>query len=414
MYKQSPKVSIIVPVYNTSKYLKQCIESLVNQTLKDIEIICIDDGSTDNSVQIVKEFAQNDERIKIITQKNAGQSVARNSGLKIAQGEYIGFVDSDDWVDIEMFEKLYNNAKSYDTDIVMCSMTVYDEITSTSTMTDPYTSLAIFPEYFNNRSFDYKEISNFIFRISASACDKLYRREFLSSKGLFFEKGLIAEDALFNLQTLIESEKMSLIRTPLYYYRIASETSCMYSKDEYKKLSFFKAFRLQEKKLKEEDLYKELKDSFQFHKKNNLLHWYQQLKDKKIKRKYYLKLLKEFPLLPFESIINPIKLKIKAIQLKKTLKNKKIVFWGASLFLEEFLQKNNVKSKKILGIIDKNVGKQGEKIGGYEIFSPASINNLQPEIIIFSATNYFGDDRIILNELTNIDFKGSIDTKFFR
>ena len=111
------KVSIIIPVYNAQKYLRRCLDSLINQTLKEIEIICINDGSTDNSLNILKEYEQNDSRIIIINQENSGIGKARNSGIKIAKGEYIGFVDADDWVDKDYYEKLYNAAKKYDSDI---------------------------------------------------------------------------------------------------------------------------------------------------------------------------------------------------------------------------------------------------------------------------------------------------------
>lgn len=106
------KISVIVPVFNAEKYLKMCLNSLVSQTLKNIEIICIDDGSTDNSLAILDKFKSKDDRIKIIKQKNYGVSMARNNGISEAQGEYIGFVDADDWVDKDFFEKLYNAAQN--------------------------------------------------------------------------------------------------------------------------------------------------------------------------------------------------------------------------------------------------------------------------------------------------------------
>jgi len=113
-----PKVSVIVPVYNVEPYLRRCLESLVNQTLKDIEIICINDCSPDKSLAILKEYAKKDERVKIIDfKKNQGVSVARNSGMKIAKGEYIGFCDSDDYVDLDFYEKLYGLAKEKNADI---------------------------------------------------------------------------------------------------------------------------------------------------------------------------------------------------------------------------------------------------------------------------------------------------------
>ena len=116
------KISIIIPVYNTEKYLKKCLDSIINQTLKSLEIICIDDCSTDNSLNILKEYQLKDKRIKIIEQKeNKGQGVARNLGLNIAEGEYIGFIDSDDWVDLNFFEKLYFAAKKYNSDVALAA-----------------------------------------------------------------------------------------------------------------------------------------------------------------------------------------------------------------------------------------------------------------------------------------------------
>lgn len=112
-----PKLSIIVPVYNVEKYLPDCLDSLINQTLTDIEIISVNDASTDSSGEILLEYANKDSRIKIINQENQGQAVARNLALNHAQGEFIGFVDSDDWVDLDYFEKMYNAAKENDCEI---------------------------------------------------------------------------------------------------------------------------------------------------------------------------------------------------------------------------------------------------------------------------------------------------------
>ena len=114
-----PKVSVIVPVYNTEKYLKRCLDSLMGQTLKDLEIILVDDGSKEPCALLCDEFAQKDSRIKVIHKANAGAGFARNAGLAVATGEYIGFVDSDDFVDLQMYEKLYEAAVHYDADLVL-------------------------------------------------------------------------------------------------------------------------------------------------------------------------------------------------------------------------------------------------------------------------------------------------------
>lgn len=118
---KNPKVSIIVPTYNNEIYLAKCLFSLAEQTLKDIEVIVVNDGSTDNTSSILKTFADYDTRFKIINQNHLKQGAARNNGTSIATGEYVGFVDSDDWVDLDYYEKLYNSAKKYDSDIALAT-----------------------------------------------------------------------------------------------------------------------------------------------------------------------------------------------------------------------------------------------------------------------------------------------------
>ena len=115
-------ISVVVPIYNTSIYLSKCLESLINQTYKDIEIICINDGSTDNSLEILNKFQKKDNRIKIITQENQGLSAARNKGIVEANGEYISFIDSDDWVDLDFFEKLITALEKEHADIAAGSI----------------------------------------------------------------------------------------------------------------------------------------------------------------------------------------------------------------------------------------------------------------------------------------------------
>lgn len=277
------KISIIVPVYNTGKYLEQCLESLVNQTLRDIEIICVNDGSSDDSLEILEKFAQNDARVIIINQANKGQSAARNAGLALAKGEYKGFLDSDDWAEPSMFEKLYNNAKTYDSDISMCSIITHNEKTGQVTCDDPYLSLKIFDESFDNRAFSFKETFDFIFRICVTPWNKIYRNP------PKFVEGLNFEDNVFCLDALIGSS-ISLVREPLVNYRRESETSYSLSAQDEKKLDFFRVFDYQEKTLKNAGLYDELKEYFETSKINTLIYWYKKLTVPQIKLIYFVKL----------------------------------------------------------------------------------------------------------------------------
>ena len=139
-----PKVSIIVPIFNVEKYLRECLDSLINQTLDDIEIICVNDGSTDNSAQILQEYRFKDKRIKVINKENSGYGISMNMGLDVANGEFIGIVESDDFADSKMFEDLYNLAKEKNADIVKSDWLEYT--TSTGAVRKAG-RMALLPEY---------------------------------------------------------------------------------------------------------------------------------------------------------------------------------------------------------------------------------------------------------------------------
>lgn len=115
----NPEISIIIPVYNPGKFINKCLNSIIHQTFKNIEILCIDDGSTDNSLNILKEFQKNDKRIRIFSQENLGAAASRNLGIENSKGNYILFVDADDWIEEDMCEKLYNHAEHLGSDMVL-------------------------------------------------------------------------------------------------------------------------------------------------------------------------------------------------------------------------------------------------------------------------------------------------------
>ena len=225
------KVSVIIPLYNVENYLKQCLDSVVNQTLKEIEIICINDGSTDNSKQILEDYARKDDRIKIINRKNSGQGVARNVGIKYAKGEYIGFVDSDDWVDRTMFEKLYENAKIHKSDIVMCPIQIVNE-NNVELDSLPYYNLDCFNQDFDNCVFDYTKTKDFILKIAVNAYNKIYRTEFITEISAEFPEGLIFEDNPFFYHTFLKAKISTLIRDYLYFHRVNRTDSTISKADK--------------------------------------------------------------------------------------------------------------------------------------------------------------------------------------
>ena len=120
------KISVVMPIYNASDYLKPAIDAVLGQTLRDIELICVDDGSTDNSLAIIKEYQQGDERVRIVTESNAGPSIARNKGLARARGKYVIFLDADDFYEHTLLEKLYGLAEEKNLDIAICKFDIYN------------------------------------------------------------------------------------------------------------------------------------------------------------------------------------------------------------------------------------------------------------------------------------------------
>ena len=206
----NPKVSIIVPVYNVEKYLEKCLDTLVNQTLKDIEIICINDGSKDSSPEILKRYAQKDSRIKIIDKQNAGLSAARNDGLKAASGEFVGYVDSDDWVDLNFYEKLYEAAQKHNAEIasgniIRCGkkITKYKvkfEKEELITYSIEKLKAVKIPKY------------NYVW-------NKIYKRESLINLNLPFPEGRVYEDICWSIKAVYYLNGLVTVPECAYYYR---------------------------------------------------------------------------------------------------------------------------------------------------------------------------------------------------
>lgn len=212
------KVSIIIPYRNVEQYISKCLSTVLYQTLEDIEVICINDASEDGSKEIVKQYALKDKRVLMLdTNLVSGQSYARNLGLEIASGEYIGFVDGDDWVELDMFEKLYNRAKSADTDITMCQAQLYDDKTQ-EFYTDDYYSLKPL-EKLGENVFNATDTKDEILNINVVLWNKIYKKEFLEKLQVKFAQGFIYEDMPFFYETYIKAQKINILWESLYYYR---------------------------------------------------------------------------------------------------------------------------------------------------------------------------------------------------
>jgi|SRR5690625_3595267 len=222
-----PKVSIIVPVYNKEKYLERSLNSLMNQSLEDIEIILIDDGSSDNSLELCKTFQKKDNRIKVIPQQNQGVSVARNTGIKHATGEYIGFTDPDDWVEKDMFLKMYK--KSEETNSSVC-ISNYSQDTKDNTIKQ---ELNVTKDILDSKDIDEQILSKLIgplkvgeSTIMSTVWRLLIKRELIIDNNITFPKGIHRmQDLSFSIETLIYADQLCVVRDHLYHYKVHDDSA---------------------------------------------------------------------------------------------------------------------------------------------------------------------------------------------
>ncbi len=202
------KVSIIIPVFNAEKYIAKCLESLINQTLKEIEIICINDGSSDNSLNLLKFYQKKDTRIKVVNQNNGGPGKSRNTGIKLAKGDFIGFVDSDDWVDKDYFEKLYNAAINNNCEIAAGNFYREGKILKSKKLNYKYTSTYFKPEEKINYAFIPKY--NYVW-------NKIYKRTAILKKT--FPENCYYEDMRWLVKIIYDLKGFVTVPNTFYHYR---------------------------------------------------------------------------------------------------------------------------------------------------------------------------------------------------
>ena len=215
-----PKISIIIPVYNVAEYLPKCLDSILTQTLSDIEIICINDGSTDNSSDILQNYSSKDKRIKIVNQSNQGISAARNAGLKIVQSEYVMFVDSDDYIAPDMAEKLYRTMETDKPDVVICSAECVNllpkdaspDVIEWQSWLQPW-----FDEYVKPTGI-YDVPKTIKHEFISVVWNKLYKTDIIKNYKIEFPLGLIEEDEYWLWAYMIHCKKYAFINERLYFY----------------------------------------------------------------------------------------------------------------------------------------------------------------------------------------------------
>ena len=222
------KVSVIIPVYNAEKYLRQCLDSIINQTLKEIEIICVDDGSTDSSLEILKEYEKKDERVQIIQQKNQFAGVARNNGLKVATGDWVTFIDSDDFCELIGLENLYKIAEENELDFIKCSSKCFNEALQQYENSDWYTNKKA--ENFFNKVTCFDEYPDILYGICDTPWSGLYKMSFVKENNIYFPNFQCVNDRSFFVKCLLKAKRIMVTNICFVHHRVERAGSLVYQK----------------------------------------------------------------------------------------------------------------------------------------------------------------------------------------
>lgn len=253
------KVSIVMPVYNVQSCLDECLDTLEKQTLKEIEIICVDDGSTDLSLEILRKHAAKDPRIKVMTQHNSGAAVARNKGFEHVRGEYVLFLDSDDFYKEHMLKTAYDTAKKQGSDITVFRTNEYDTVKE---LYNPMEYTVKADQLPDNNPFTYKDIPDYIFTVFVGwAWDKLYKTEFVRKNNIQFQNLRTSNDLFFVFSSLVKAESIYVIDEPLVYHRVSRGTSLSVTREKSWDC-FYKALTALKEELERIGKYKEVERGF--------------------------------------------------------------------------------------------------------------------------------------------------------
>lgn len=258
----SPKVSVIVPVHNAEKYLEQCLNSILGQTLKDIEVICVNDKSTDGSAAILDSYAANEPRLRVLQSPGLGAGGARNIGLESAQGKYLSFLDADDFFEPDMLESAVAKAEEDQSDIVVYGSWLYDTMRQANRQAKWMLNTECLPE---GRPFAPSEIADCLFNVFGNyTWNKLFRTSLVRERGVLFQEISRTNDLFFTCTALTQADLISVIDKIFVHYRIATPTSLQSTNDR-DPLSFLKAFDALHVFLEFNDLLPQYEESFDNH-----------------------------------------------------------------------------------------------------------------------------------------------------
>lgn len=390
-------ISIVIPVYNIERYLNKCLDSITNQSFKEFEVICVNDGSKDKSLEILNQYAQKDSRIKIITQENSGSGSARNKGLENAKGKYVQFLDGDDYFEPEMLEKLYYLAEKHKADIAVCSSRKVDDdgnITESRNPNSPL-NLNLIPI---NKVFNYKDFPDDIFNLTGTMpWNKLYLREMLIKNNLCFPKLTGPDDLCFVHSAIVCAERIIAIDDELINYRYNRPGSVQTYRANHT-IDIIRAFLFIKEFLISKNIFNYVKKAYESA-SNFSIRWEISLCNEEQYNTFLNQLKTEFPdnWKDFEPALDQKSITLE--YLYNFIENKKVYLWGASNFLKNLLENEEKNNPNILGIIDKNEASWGKNFGNYKIFSPEILKTNPADILVTIYNNHENAHKIIKKEL---------------
>ena len=376
------KISIIIPVYNVEKYLRECLDSILAQTFQDFEIICVDDGSTDKSLEILQEYKRKDDRFVILQQRHSGAGSARNNGIRLAEGKYIQFLDSDDYFEPTLLEEMYNHAEKFNADLTVCSSRKVDDegnITETGSPNFPINIDKVPREQVFNRQ-DFKD--EIFCLLIPVVWNKLIKKSFLEENHLEFPPLKIYEDIAFMHSLVISARRIAAFNKELINYRFNRPGSLVSTRSSHT-IDAVKSCMYLGEFLKSRGFLPEYENAYRKVFINHIRAEISYCNDSE-----YKKFLQEFKtLLPndwqkYQSALR--KDYITPEYLKKFIGDKKVMLWGGSLFIRQVLERETEKNLNILGIIDRNTASAGKQFCNYTIYPPEAINELRPDGVILT------------------------------
>lgn len=280
------EISVIIPVYNVKEYLKECLDSVINQSFEDIEIICIDDGSTDGSLNILNKYSDNDSRVRIITQKNKGAGAARNAGLNKSNGKYIYFIDADDYLNPDALNKMYYLSQERNLDLLLFKLLNFNEKTHEKDY--DYSNMPFLLDI-GKDVFSYKDFKDDLLKVDVSPCNKFFKRELIENKK--FLEGLIFEDNAFYIDYIFDAERIFFLDEILYNRRIRADSIITEASKKYADIIEIYDYIYQ--KFKDRGLYHEFREKL-FMRKIDIIYYRFTLIQQEYKQYYYQQMKKSF------------------------------------------------------------------------------------------------------------------------